>query len=100
LHWIGFLADTAHMAIEEEDALKARRTSAPWLKPMQTSQNGRGTPGSGTLIDWQGAFRTLDDIRYGGCAHESFAWQEDPDVSAKMRCWRDLASSPEALALG
>ena len=65
---------------------------------MQTPESDRGTPGSGRLIDWPGLFRTLEEIGYaGGCAIESFAFQE-PAVAAKTWAWRDFASSPEALA--
>ena len=95
---IGLMLDTAHMVIEEKDPLAAIRTAGRWLKHIQTPENDRGTPGSGRLIDWVGLFRTLDEIGYaGGCAIESFAFQE-PEVAAKTWCWRDLASSPEALA--
>ena len=95
---VGLMLDTAHMAIEEKDPLAAIRTAGRWLKHMQTPETDRGTPGSGRLIDWPGLFRTLDEIGYsGGCAIESFAFQE-PDVAAKTWAWRDFASSPEALA--
>lgn len=95
---VGLMLDTAHMVIEEKDPLEAIRTAGPWLKHMQTQESDRGTPGSGRLIDWPGLFRTLAEIDYrGGCAIESFAFQ-DPEVAASTWSWRDFAASPEALA--
>ncbi len=95
---IGLMLDTAHMVIEEKDPLEALRTAGHWLKHMQTPESDRGTPGSGRLIDWPALFRVLASIGYrGGCSIESFAFQE-PEVAAKTWCWRDLASSPDALA--
>ncbi len=65
---------------------------------MQTSENDRGTPGTGCVIDWPGLFRTFREIGYpGGCAIESFAFQ-DPEISSRTWCWRDLAPSPDVLA--
>ena len=95
---VGLMLDTAHMVIEEKDLLEALRTARHWLKHMQTPESDRGTPGSGRLIDWVEFFRVLTSIGYrGGCSIESFAFQE-PEVAAKTWCWRDLASSPDALA--
>ena len=95
---IGLLLDTVHMMIEEKDLFGAVRAAGPWLKHLQTSESDRGTPGTAQWIDWRGLFRTLADIGYrGGCAIASFAFQ-DPEVSAKTWCWRDLAPSPDVLA--
>lgn len=95
---VGLTLDTAHMVIEEKDPLVALYTAGRWLKHMQTPESDRGTPGSGRLINWSALFRVLTAIGYrGGCSIESFAFQE-PEVAARTWCWRDLASSPDALA--
>ena len=50
------------------------------------------------MIDWPGLIRTFREIGYpGGCAIESFAFQ-DPEISSRTWCWRDLAPSPDVLA--
>lgn len=95
---IGMMLDTAHMASEEKDPVAAIVASRKWLKHLQTPETDRGTPGTGRLIDWPGLFRALREIGYGGgCSIESFAF-DDPNLTLKMRLWRDLASAPDEIA--
>jgi D-psicose/D-tagatose/L-ribulose 3-epimerase len=95
---IGLMLDTAHMVIEEKDLNAAVRTAGGWLFHMQTSENDRGVPGSGRIIDWDALFSTLREIGFdGGCAIESFPFHE-AETAARTWCWRDLAASPEDIA--
>lgn len=95
---IGLMLDTAHMVIEEKDLDVALQTAGRWLLHLQVSENDRGTPGSGRVIDWRSLFRTLREMNYaGGCSIESFPFL-DPEGAAKTWCWRDLARSPDEIA--
>lgn len=94
---IGLLLDTAHMVVEEKSLPEAVRTAGRWLKHMQTSDSDRGTPGEGTIVDWLGLFRALDEVGYdGACAIESFPTR-DMQAAANVWAWRDFAASPEVL---
>ena len=95
---VGTMLDTAHMVIEEKDPVAAIRTADRWLKHLQLPESDRGTPGTGTLINWKGLFKTLVEINYtGGCSIESFPFA-DPAFAMQTRSWRDLASSTDDLA--
>ena len=93
---IGLLLDTSHMGIEEKSQSAAVRSAARHLRHVHVAETDRGTPGTGQT-DWPGLFQALHDVAFEGwCVIESFAWNK-PEIAAATCCWRDLASSPEAL---
>ena len=94
---VAILFDTFHANIEEKDVAAAFRSIGPYLKHVHACENDRGTPGSGHT-DWPGFFQALKDLHYDGWVTiESFGFSLG-DLSAAASIWRDLASSPEAIA--
>jgi D-psicose/D-tagatose/L-ribulose 3-epimerase len=94
---IGVLFDTFHANIEEKDLGKACLTLGSHLRHVHASENDRGTPGNGH-VNWAGVFQALRDIRYDGwLTIESFGFAL-VGLSAAAAIWRDIESSPEAIA--
>ena len=94
---VGILLDNFHANIEEKSIGAAIRTARPHLKHVHTCENDRGTPGSGH-VEWQEVFSALWEIGYDRwLTIESFGFAAGP-MAAAAAIWRDLASSPEAIA--
>jgi D-psicose/D-tagatose/L-ribulose 3-epimerase len=94
---VGILFDTFHANIEEKSIADGYRTVARHLKHVHTCENDRGTPGSGH-VEWAEVFNALHEIGYDGwLTIESFG-SNLPEISAAAAIWRDLASTPEAVA--
>lgn len=94
---VGILFDTFHANLEEKSIGGALRTAARHLKHVHTCENDRGTPGSGH-VEWPEVFQALADIGYDRwLTIESFGFAAGP-MSAAAAIWRDLASSPDAIA--
>ncbi len=90
---VGILWDTFHANIEEKSLPDALRSCGKYLKHVHTSENDRGTPGTGH-IDWRGICLGLKDLRYDGwLTIESFGFALG-ELSAATSIWRDLAGSP------
>src|SRR5215471_682499 len=95
---IGLLLDTFHANIEEKTVGDALRSAAPHLKHLHTCENDRGTPGTGH-VDWRGLFATLEAIGYDRwLTIESFGFSLG-ELSAAVCIWRDLAPTPDAIAV-
>lgn len=94
---VGLLLDTFHANIEEKTIGAAVRSAARHLKHIHTCENDRGTPGSGH-VDWREFFAAVGDTGYNGwMTIESFGFSLGA-VSAAASIWRDLASTPGAIA--
>lgn len=94
---VGVLLDTFHANIEEKDIGQAYRRAAGHLKHVHTSENDRGTPGTGH-IEWEAVFAALRAIGYDDwLTIESFGFALG-GISAAASIWRDLESSPERIA--
>lgn len=94
---VGILLDTFHANIEEKSIGAALRIARPHLKHVHTCENNRGTPGSGHVL-WAEAFSTLREIGYNRwLTIESFGFAAGP-MAAAAAIWRNLASSPDAIA--
>jgi D-psicose/D-tagatose/L-ribulose 3-epimerase len=94
---VGLLFDTFHAGIEEKSVARACRAAAGHLKHVHTSENDRGTPGSGH-VDWPGVFAALRDSGYAGWyTIESFGFALG-DLSAAASIWRDIETDPERIA--
>jgi D-psicose/D-tagatose/L-ribulose 3-epimerase len=93
---IGVLFDTFHANIEEKDLGDAFRKLGRHLKHIHACENDRGIPGSGHQ-QWDRMFEALREIGYGGwLTIESFGFVGK--LSAAVCIWRDIESSPEAIA--
>ena len=94
---VGVLFDTFHANVEEKDIAAGYRTVARHLKHVHLSENDRGIPGSGH-VEWPQVFAALREIGYDGWLNiESFS-SAIADIAAATSIWRDLASTPEAIA--
>lgn len=94
---VGLLFDTFHANIEEKDVAAACARAARHLKHVHTSENDRGTPGTGH-VDWTGVFEALRAQHYDGwLTIESFGFSLG-DLSAAASIWRDIEPSPESIA--
>jgi D-psicose/D-tagatose/L-ribulose 3-epimerase len=94
---VGLLVDTFHANIEEKSIAGALRTAGRHLKHLHTCENDRGVPGTGHVA-WQEVFATLAELGYDGwLTIESFGFAAGA-LSAAAAIWRDLASTPDAIA--
>jgi len=94
---VGILFDTFHANIEEKNIADGCRALGKHLKHVHTSENDRGTPGSGH-VEWNAVFQTLRDLRYNGwLVIEGFSFALG-DLSAAARLWRDIETTPEIIA--
>lgn len=94
---VGLLLDTFHMHVEEKSTPDAIRRAAGHIKHFHTSENDRGTVGTGQVA-WTETFAALDEIGYDGwLVVESFN-AVIPELAGATCIWRPLADSPEALA--
>ncbi len=94
---IGILWDTFHANIEEKSLAESVRMAAPYLKHVHTSENDRGTPGTGH-VDWRGLITALRELEYTRwLTIESFGFSLGELCSAAS-IWRDLAESPAQIA--
>ena len=95
---VGILADTFHCNIEEKSIGPALIAAGPHLMHLHTCENDRGTPGSGN-VNWPEFFATVREIGYDGwLTIESFGFSLGA-IAAAASIWRDLAASPEAIAI-
>jgi len=95
---VGLLIDTFHSNIEEKNVANAYRTAGRHLKHVHTCENDRGTPGSGH-VPWDDVFAAIRDVHYNGwLTIESFGFNL-PEISAAAAIWRDLAPTPESIAI-
>jgi D-psicose/D-tagatose/L-ribulose 3-epimerase len=86
--------DTYHMNVEEKDFYAATKLAGSDLIHYHLCENDRGIPGTG-LVDWDGVFRALAELRYEGyAALESFV-----DCTGNMNTWvwRQLAADGDTL---
>lgn len=94
---VGASFDTFHANIEDKNLPEAVRALGPYLKHVQTSENDRGTPGSGH-VDWPGTFAALREVGYHEwLSIESFA-PDLGDFSSAVCIWRDIEPTAESIA--
>ncbi len=95
---VGLLVDTFHSNIEEKDIAAAYRTAGRHLKHVHTCENDRGIPGSGH-VEWTPVFEAIRATGYDQwLTIESFGFNM-PDISAAAAIWRDLAPTPDSIAI-
>jgi D-psicose/D-tagatose/L-ribulose 3-epimerase len=94
---VGVLYDTFHANIEEKDIAAGLITVGHQVMHVHTCENDRGIPGSGH-VSWPDVFQALERIGYSGWwTIESFGFALG-DLSAAAAIWRDIESSPDAIA--
>lgn len=94
---IGLLVDIFHANIEEKNISNAIANTNKHLKHIHVCENDRGTPGTGHIA-WNSVFAALHEIQYDQwMVIESFNFNNE-ELAAATRVWRDLASTPEAIA--
>jgi len=95
---IGVLLDTFHTNIEEKDVAAAFLNTGNKLKHVHACENDRGIPGTGH-VDFAGIAAALRKVDYQGwITIESFGYSH-AELAAAAAIWRDLAPTPEAVAL-
>jgi D-psicose/D-tagatose/L-ribulose 3-epimerase len=94
---VGILYDTFHANIEEKSIAAGLLKVGRHLKLVHTCENDRGTPGSGH-VEWESVFAAIRQVGYDGwLTIESFGFALE-DISAAAAIWRDVESSPSAIA--
>src|SRR5258708_26187390 len=94
---LGILPDTFHANIEEKSIGSAVELLGGHLAHVHACENDRGIPGTGH-VEWPELFEALRKTDYGGwLVIESFGFAI-PEIATAACIWRELASSPEAIA--
>lgn len=91
------MVDGFHMSIEEKSMEDAIRTAGNQLIHVQTSENYRGTPGTGQT-DWESFRKGLEAINYQGIVSiESFT-SDNQELADAVCIWRPLATDQDEMA--
>lgn len=91
------MVDGFHMSIEEKDLETAIRTAGDQLIHVQTSENYRGTPGTGQT-NWDSFRRGLEVVGYSGVVSiESFT-SDNQELADAVCIWRPLADDQDQMA--
>ncbi len=94
---VGILYDTFHANIEEKCIAAGLLKVGKYLKLIHACENDRGIPGSGH-VEWESVFAAIRQLEYNGwLTIESFGFTLG-DLSAAAAIWRDIESSPSAIA--
>jgi D-psicose/D-tagatose/L-ribulose 3-epimerase len=94
---VGVSYDTFHSNIEDKGLGAAIRRIGRHVKFVQTSENDRGTPGSGHVA-WQEVISALREVGYDGwLTIESFA-PNLGDFSSAVCIWRDIEPVTDSIA--
>jgi D-psicose/D-tagatose/L-ribulose 3-epimerase len=88
----GYLFDTFHTNIEENDVLELIGWSAKWIRHVHISENNRGAPGSGH-IPFQPIFGALKQSGWDGWMTIEAFGSALPDLAAATKIWRPLFAS-------
>jgi D-psicose/D-tagatose/L-ribulose 3-epimerase len=99
----GYLFDTFHSNIEEQDAIAALAATMPAVRHIHISENDRGTPGRGHAPILP-TIATAKAAGYNGWLTVEAFGHALPDIAAATRVWRPLFPSEqqvytEAIAL-
>ncbi len=91
------MVDGFHMSIEEKSLEEAIKTAGDKLIHVQTSENYRGTPGTGQT-DWESFRRGLEAVGYEGIVTiESFT-SDNQELADAVCIWGPLADDQDDLA--
>ncbi|MEM9221377.1 MAG: sugar phosphate isomerase/epimerase [Pseudomonadota bacterium] len=90
----GYLYDTFHLNIEENDPIGVIAKTASCINHVHISENTRGTPGDGH-IDFHGTIAALVDAGYDGWLTVEAFGSALPDLAAATKIWRTMFERPE-----
>ena len=90
----GYLFDTFHSNIEEQDAVAALVATMPTVRHIHISENDRGTPGRGHAPILP-AIAAAKAAGYDGWLTVEAFGNALPDIAAATRVWRPLFPSEE-----
>src|SRR5690606_13889368 len=90
----GFLFDTFHTNIEENDVPALVRSTFEWIKHVHITENNRGVPGAGH-IPFQPIFDALRQSGWDGWLTVEAFGSALPDLAAATKIWRPLFDRPE-----
>ncbi len=91
------MVDGFHMSIEEKSLESAIQTAGDDLIHVQTSENYRGTPGTGQT-NWESFRKGLQAVDYQGIVSiESFT-SDNQELADAVCIWRPLADNQDRLA--
>ncbi len=93
----GYLYDSFHANIEEEDIAASIRDNAAGINHVHISENHRGVPGRGH-IHWEPTFRELRACGYDGWLVIEAFGRALPELAAATCVWRDLFPTEETVA--
>lgn len=96
---LGYLYDTFHANIEENDISLSIVDNAAGLNHVHISENHRGEPGRGH-VRWSETFTALKQIDYDGWLVVEAFGRALPELAAATCVWRDLFSDAGELARG
>ena len=95
----GYLFDTFHTNIEENDVPSLIRSTFKWIKHVHITENNRGVPGAGH-IPFQPIFNALRQSGWDNwMTVESFG-SALPDLAAATKIWRPLFGSESDVVNG
>jgi D-psicose/D-tagatose/L-ribulose 3-epimerase len=87
----GYLFDTFHTNIEENDVPSLIAPTAKWIMHVHISENNRGVPGAGH-IQFQPIFSALKAAGYDGWMTIEAFGSPLPDLAAATKIWRPIFS--------
>lgn len=85
----GYLFDTFHTNIEENDVPALIAPTVKWIKHVHISENNRGVPGAGH-IQFQPIFKELKAAGYDGWMTIEAFGSPLPDLAAATKIWRPI----------
>lgn len=88
----GYLFDTFHTNIEENDVASLVFSSIEWIRHVHVSENNRGVPGAGH-IPFQAIFDALRQAGWDGWLTVEAFGSALPDLAAATKIWRPLFGS-------
>jgi D-psicose/D-tagatose/L-ribulose 3-epimerase len=95
----GYLYDTFHFNIEENDPVAAVARTARAINHVHISENHRGTPGDGHIA-FGAVIAALCAAGYDGWLTVEAFGSALPDLAAATKIWRPLFDRPEDVYLG
>lgn len=94
---VGFLLDSFHMNIEENNIPAAIRSAKGKIYDFHTCANDRGTPGEDNF-NWPAIRDAIRDAGYDDyCLIESFT-PDCKEIAKAASVWRPFSETPEAIA--
>lgn len=91
------MVDGFHMSIEEKNLEEAIRIAGNKLIHVQTSENYRGTPGTGQT-NWENFRKGIEAVDYDGVISIETFTPDNQELADAVCIWRPLADDQDRLA--